>query len=185
MFNHKLTVMWRWFVSWGRCVVSRGFVDWFVGIITWSSFICYFNNVARVAISGVVFDNLSTAIWKDYAVFTISRVTVTGFVGTKVNSSIFVSYSIFVLVFCWNISVGWLTVRRCGFVRWGWLVDWCGLVDWGWVVNWGWFVGWSRVAWGMCNSMTVPSGVSMFNCSMAVNISIGSGQEGNKSDEGL
>merc|ERR1719384_2666878 len=102
--------MWCWFVSWG--VVSRGFVDWFVGIITWSSFICYFNNVARVAISGVVLDNLGTAIWKDYAVFSIGRVTVTGFVSTEVNSSIFISYCIFVLVFCWNIGVSWFMIRR-------------------------------------------------------------------------
>ena len=132
---------------------------------------------------------LGTAIGKENAVFTSGSVTVTGFVGTEVNSSIFVSYSIFVLVFCWDISVGWLMVRRSGFVRWSWLVDWsgsvdrCRLVSWSWMVNWGWFVvDWSWVAWGMGNSMAVSSGMSMFNCSMAVNISIGNCQYGNKSD---
>ena len=201
--------MWSWFVNWGWGVISRswfirrswgvvgrGFVDWLVGIITWFSCVCYFNNVSRVPISSVVLYMLGTAIGKDNAVFTIGRVTVTSFVGTKVNSSIFVSYSIFVLVFCWDISVSWLMVRwsmfggmvrRSGFVRWGWLVDGSGLVDWSWMVNWGWFmVGlWSWEAWGMGNSMAVSNGMSMLNCSMAVNISIGSGQEGNKSDKGL
>ena len=83
-------VRWGWFVGWGRGVVSRGFVYRLVGIIAWSSFVCYFNNVSRVAISSIVFYMLSTAIWKDNAVFTIGRVTVTGFVSTKVNSSVFV-----------------------------------------------------------------------------------------------
>jgi hypothetical protein len=100
-------------------------VDWLVGIITWFSCVCYFNNVSRVPISSVVLYMLCAAIGKDNAVFTVGRVTVTGFVGTEVNSSIFVSYSIFVLVFWWDFSVGWLVVRwgmfggmvrRSGFV---------------------------------------------------------------------
>ena len=119
-------VGWCWgVVRWGWGVVNRRFVYWLVGIITWSSFVCYFNNVSRVTISSVVLNVLSTAIWKDNAVFAIGRVTVTGFVSTKLNPSIFVSYSIFVLVFWWFISVCWLMVRwgmlrgmvrRSGFV---------------------------------------------------------------------
>ena len=41
------------------------------------------------------------------------------------------------------------------------------------------------MARGMCNCMTVSGRVSMFNRSMALNISVGNSQEGNKSDEGL
>ena len=167
-------------------MVRGSFVYWFVGIITWGSFVCYFNNVARVSVSSTVLNNLSTTIWESNAVFTIGRVTISGFVSSKVNTGIFINYGIFVLVFRWDISVGWFMVRRMGgLVRRSGLVNWSWFVDWCWMVYWCWFVGWGWVARGMRNSMTVSSGVSMFNCSMAANISIGSGQEGNKSDEGL
>merc|ERR1712018_1118841 len=121
-------------------MVSRGLVNWLVGIITWGSFVCYFYNIARVAINSIVFHMLSTAIGKDNTVFSIGRVTVTGFVSSEVYSSIFISYSVFVLVFCWYISVGWFVVRRgvlWGMVRWGRVVDWSWFVDRIWVVNWG------------------------------------------------
>ena len=190
----RSTVVWSWFVRWGRSVVNRGFVHWLVGIITWGSFVCYFYNISRVSISSVVFYMLSTAIRKDNAVFSIGGVSITGLVSSKVYSSIFISYSVFILVFCWYISVGWFMVRRgvlWGMVRWGrvvdwsWMVDWCWLVDRSWMVNRGWFVGGSWVAWGMSNSMAVSSRVSVFYCSMTVDISISYGQEGNKSDERL
>jgi hypothetical protein len=137
---------------------------------------------------------LSRTIRKDNSVLTICRATVTGFVATEVNSSIFVIYSIFILVFRLDISIRWLVVRwgilgsmvrRGEFVWWGWLVDWSGLDCWSWVVEWGRFIGWSWPTWGMGNSMTVSSGTSMFNCIMSVNISIGGGQGGKKSNKGL
>ena len=135
-------VSWGWFVRLRWSMISRGLVDWLVGVITWSSFVCYFNNVTRVVIDSIVLYMLSTAIWKDNAVFTIGRVTVTGFVSTKVYSSIFVRNSIFVLVFWWGISVGWLVigwsvlggmVRRSGMIGWSWPVYWSWVVDRGWV----------------------------------------------------
>ena len=80
---------WSWLVnrSWG--VISCSFLNWFIGIITRSSFIGYFNNVTRVAVSSVVFYNLGTAIRKGNTVFTISRVAITSFVCAKVDSRIF------------------------------------------------------------------------------------------------
>ena len=186
-------VGWGWLVdrSWG--MVGWGFVDWFVGIVTWSAFVCYFNNVARIAIGSVVFDYLGTAIGKSNTVFTIGRVTITSFISSEVDSRIIVSNSVFVLVFSWYISVSWFFVGW-GMVSWSGVVCWSRLVvHWSWFVNWGWVVYWSRlvigrgsmVAWGMSNSVAVSIGVSVFNCGMAGNIGIGNSQEGNKSDEGL
>merc|ERR1719414_1605339 len=140
----------NWFVR-----RSWGLMNWFVGIITWSSFVGYFNNVTRVAISSVVLYNLRTAIWKGNTVFTISRVTITSFICAEVDSRIIISNSIFVLIFSWDISVSWF------FVGWG-VVSWSGFVNWGWVVNWGWLVdrswlvSWSSmVNWSMSYSMAV------------------------------
>merc|ERR1712117_150860 len=120
---------WSWFVrrSWG--VVNRCFVNRFVGVITWGSFVGYFNNVTRVTISSIVLYNLGTAIWKGNTVFTISRVTITSFVCAKVDTRIVISNSIFVLIFSWDISISWF------FVGWG-MVSWSGFVNRGWLVNW-------------------------------------------------
>ena len=154
-------------------MVCGGFMNWFVGIITWGSFVGYFNNVTRVSISSVVFYNLGTAIWKGNTVFTISRVAITSFVCSKVDSRIIISNSIFVLIFSWDISVsrlfiGWGVVSRgrfvywSGLVNWSWLVDrgrlvnWSRLINWGWFVYRCWFVSWSSLMnWSMSNSMAV------------------------------
>ena len=189
----KLSVVgWGWFVCWGWSMISWGFVDWFVGIVTWGSLVCYFNNISGISVSSVVLDNLGTAIREDYTVFTISRVTISSFVGSKVDSSIFIGYGVFVLVLGWDISVswcfvGWSVVSWSWLVYWGWLVNWGWVVYWSWgcVVYWGWLVGWSRVAWGMSNSVAVSGRVTVLYCSMAFDFSISNGQEGNKSDEGL
>ena len=197
MIKQKILSMvgWGWFVNWGWSMVSWGLVDWFVGIVTWSSFVSYFYNISRVSISSVVLDNLGTAIREGNSVFTISGITITSFICAKVDSSIFVSNSVFVLVFSWDVSVSWFFVSwsmvSWGMVSWSWLVYWCWFVGWGWFVNWGWVVYWGwfvsggRVAWSMSNSMAVSSGVTVLYCSMAFYFSIGNGQKGNKSDEGL
>ena len=174
-----------WFVRWGRGMVSRCFMNWFVGVITWGSFIGYFNNVTRVAISSVVLYNLGTAIGKGYTVFAISRVAVASFICPKVDSRIIISNSIFVLIFSWYISVswffvGWGVVSWSRFVNWGWLVNWSwlvdrgGLVNWSRLINWGWFVdrcwfvSWSStVDWSMSNGMAVSWGMSVLHSSMA------------------
>ena len=65
------------------------------------------------------------------------------------------------------------------------MVDWSRLVDRGWMVNGGGFVCGSMVAWSMGDSMTVSGRMAMLNSSMAVDITIGYCQEGNKSDEKL
>ena len=165
-------------------VVGRSFVDWLVGIITWFSFVCYFSNVARITISSIVFNDLSSAIWKYYSIFTRSRVSITGFVLSKVNLSILISDSIFVLVFGWfsigGFLVSWLVVYWGGVVYWS--VD-GGSMVYRSVVDWGWSVG--LVGWCMSNSMTVTIGVTVFHGGVAGHISIGNSQEGNKSDKRL
>jgi hypothetical protein len=180
--------------SWLVCrswVVGRSFVNW----ITWSSFVCYFSNVARITISSIVFNDLSSAIWKNYSIFTRSRVSITGFVLSKVNSSILISYSVLVLVngrfSIGGFFVSWL-VGGSGVVYW--FVDGGSMVNWSWcvgrsvvdggsMVNWGWFVG--LVGWCMINSMTVAIGVTVFHGSVAGHSSIGNSQEGNKSNKRL
>ena len=189
-------VNWSWFISWGW------FVCWGFGG-AWGSFVCYFDNVARIPISSVVLDNLGTAIGECNSVFSNGGISVTSFVCSKVYSGIFISDSVFVSIFSWDI-VSWFFVGSWLVSR-GWLVYWSGLVDWGWgsMVNWGRFVdrgsvvNWSGggmvdwsgvddlVSWSMGNSVAVAVGVTMFHRGMACNISIDSSQEGNNSDEGL
>ena len=155
MIKQKILSMvgWGWFVNWGWSMVSWGLVDWFVGIVTWSSFVSYFYNISRVSISSVVLDNLGTAIREGNTVFTISGITITSFICAKVDSSIFVSNSVFVLVFSWDVSVSWFFVSwsmvSWGMVSWSWLVHWCWFVGWGWFVNWGWVVWSSMMDWGV------------------------------------
>ena len=183
-----------WLISRGWSMVCWSFMDWFVGFITWGTFVGYFNNVSRIPIGSVVFNYLGAAIREDNSVFTISGIAITSLIGTKVDSSVFISNGVFVLVFCWNISISRLFVCW-GMVSWGWSVHRCWFVNWGWVVNWRWLVNWSWMvywsgmcywmAWSMSYSVAVTSGVSVLYGSMAFYFSIGNSQKGNKGYKGL
>ena len=191
---------WSCFV--GRCwsKVGRGFG------FTWCSFVGNFYDVTRIAISSVVFDNLSTAIGKGNPVFTRSRVAITRFTCCNMYSGNIIICAVSVLVLSFDIGINWLlvgwgVVSGSSMVYWGvvsfsCMVDWCmvssssmigwgNFVNWGSVVGWGNFVNWGSVeAWGMSYSMAESTRVSMTNCSMAMS-SVGSSKECNKNYEGL
>ena len=124
------------------------------------------SNIARVAISNIVRDNLSATIWKSNFVFSIGGIPISVLIGSKVGTRVVIGYGITILVNCWPhwfscfvchdwgrvVDRGWLCNNHGSWFvndHRGWLVgrgrlvqDWCSMVDWG--MDWGmdWHMGW-------------------------------------------
>ena len=99
------------------------------------------SNIARVAISNIVRDNLSATIWKSNFVFSIGGIPISVLIGSKVGTRVVIGYGITILVNCWP---HWFSCFVCH--NWGRMVDrgWLGHNHWGWLVD----NNWSRVVGG-------------------------------------
>ena len=71
-------INWSGLVNWCGMVYWSWFMDWSRSI-TWFSFVYNFHYVSRVAISSIVFDNLSSAIRKVNLVFSVGGISITCF----------------------------------------------------------------------------------------------------------
>ena len=83
-------------------------MDWSRSI-AWFSFVYNFHHVSRVAISSVVFDNLSSAIRKVNLVFSVGGIAITGFLLAKIDSGVVILNCVLILVF-WRSVIDWLMV---------------------------------------------------------------------------
>ena len=83
-------------------------MDWSRSI-AWFSLIYNFHYVSRVAVSSVVFDNLSSAIRKVNLVFSVGGISVTGFLLAKIDAGVVILNCVLILVFWWCV-INWLLV---------------------------------------------------------------------------
>jgi hypothetical protein len=109
---------WEWLIGWGWEWFVCGFWGRFVrGLVFWVDGFSFVSNVGNISIwSSRVGDNLDTAIWKVYTVFTLGIVVISVFAmgkGWSISSSVI--YAISEVVY-------WSSNR---LDIWGWSMVWC------------------------------------------------------------
>jgi len=87
-------------ISWHRMDLDRGWVIW---LVVGLSLVSDISNIARVAISNIVVDNLGTTVREGNTVFTIGSIAIPLLIGGKVSTRVVIGNSIAILVNSWLI----------------------------------------------------------------------------------